>query len=430
MDDARWTSDRRRTAGSSGMNAVSHGRVVRLLAFSALLALLLATSNVSDSAAPSNGSAPALADVDARPVETAAATPVATASDAALTLAWHDWDEHRSIEPTDGWIAAYIDIVGHATDAEAPSPPTPRPEAPSPPPQDDAVVFGLSGDIGGQGDHAGVVLAAASDDGAEWFGGLGDLSYSEITPESAWCDWIRSKFRRPFEIVAGNHEDDEGSDGDITKFAKCLKDRMHATPGPGGYAANYFFDDGPVRMIMLSADLSIDGTTYDFTPGSRERRWLVRAIRDAPDWVIVGTHKVCLTMGSKRCEIRDGLIDLLHSEGVDVTVHGHDHTYQRTHALTCSDPNTFRSRCIGDDGADGTYRRGVGTVHVIAGTAGRSLYECDHRDAERRYFAAHFCAEEGPHAKGFALVRATGDQLDITYRNVIGRKYKDRFVIE
>lgn len=316
----------------------------------------------------------------------------------------------------------------------APSPsPSPRTTAaavPASEPADEApTVFGLAGDIGGREDRAGAVLAAAGDDGARWFGALGDLSYSEIVPESAWCDWIRSTFAAPVQVVAGNHEEDGAPDGHITRFARCLPDRMGSTPGPGGYGANYFFDDGPVRMIMLSPGLSIDGRSYEFGKGSAERRWLVDAIRGAPAWVVVGMHKVCLTMGAKDCEV-GALFDLLHAEGVDMTVHGHDHNYQRTHALTCSKLNSFRADCVGDDGADDAYRRGAGTVHVIVGTVGRSLYECDHRDPERPYVEVHFCGEEGSDAKGYVLVDASSERLRVTYRNVVGRTFKDRFAIK
>jgi hypothetical protein len=420
--------DERQDRGA--VKAMSGGQMLRLFMFSLLLTMLLTTPNVTDVAPPSNDVPAPLAAVNAPLNGLAAATSAPTASTSDLMLTWKEWGEATVIEPVDGWIAAYTSIVGRSADVSSPSPPPPRGEAAQPTAQDDVAVFGLSGDIGGQNDDAGVVLAAARDDGAQWFGALGDMSYSEITPESAWCSWIRSKFPGPFEIVAGNHEDDEGADGNIARFAKCLRDRMNSTPGPGGYGVNYFFDDGPVRMIMVSANLLIDGVRYDFEPGSRERRWLVQAIRGAPGWVIVGMHKVCLTTGIKSCEIGDSLVDLLHSEGVDVVVHGHEHSYQRTHALTCSDPNTFRSGCIGDRGADGTYRRNAGTVHVIVGTAGRALYACSDGDAERRYFAVRFCAEDAPYANGFALVDVTAHRLEVAYRNVVGKKFTDRFVIE
>lgn len=244
------------------MNAESHGLIVQLLAFSSLLTLLLTTSNVIDVASHSDDPSPPPSDANEQP-SGAHVAPVTAASGSDLMLTWNGWGEGTAIGPAAGWIAAYVDIVDRPADAPAPS--APRREAPSP--SSDAVVFGLSGDIGGKQDHAGVVLAAAGDDGAQWFGALGDLSYSEITPESAWCHWIQSTFPGPFEIVAGNHEDDEGFDGDITRFANCLRDRMNSTLGPGGYAANYFFDDGPVRMIMLSAGLSIDGTSPDLSVG-------------------------------------------------------------------------------------------------------------------------------------------------------------------
>jgi hypothetical protein len=43
----------------------------------------------------------------------------------------------------------------------------------------------------------------------------------------------------PFELVAGNHEDD-GPDGLITKFDDCLPHRLGTLTGT--YAKQYYFD--------------------------------------------------------------------------------------------------------------------------------------------------------------------------------------------
>ena len=55
--------------------------------------------------------------------------------------------------------------------------------------------------------------------GANFALALGDLSYSQLTPESAWCDYVKSHVSTnfPFELLSGNHEDN-GPDGLIENF--------------------------------------------------------------------------------------------------------------------------------------------------------------------------------------------------------------------
>ena len=94
--------------------------------------------------------------------------------------------------------------------AAQPAPPAPSVRGAAPGP----VVFTAAGDIGGSDDPAGVVLASMAGANADFLLMLGDLSYEEITPASAWCDWVKGYFpaNHPIEIVVGNHEDDDRKD--------------------------------------------------------------------------------------------------------------------------------------------------------------------------------------------------------------------------
>lgn len=381
-----------------------------------------------------------------------------------LVTTWNEWGEGTAIEPATEWASSsgygsYLDAL-HAvprttsatlvvttatatpisTPTPAPTPtataspaPTPTPTAtptPTPTPSPSGTVsLGFGGDVGGNSSRGGAVLAAAMADGVSAFNMLGDMSYDEITPESAWCTWVKSKFTRPVQIVSGNHEETGGPDGYIGNFAACLPDRMGSTLGPGGYAANYYYDTGSVRVIMISPNLNVGGVSYGFGSTSPERTWLVNAIRSAPGWTIVGMHKVCFTMGEKSCEIGDSLTDLLHTEGVDLVLHAHDHGYQRSHSLACSNPNTVQAGCIADSGTDGVYARNAGSVHVVVGTVGRSFYACNNADTEAGYFAAHFCGDASTSSFGYLKVDVSGTTLRATYRNVVGVPYTDSFEI-
>ena len=93
--------------------------------------------------------------------------------------------------------------------------------------------FGAVGDTGAT-TATGKVFDVAGARNLNGFLHLGDMSYSTISPESAWCSYIRSHTgsNLPIEVVAGNHEDD-GPDGTIVNFASCLPDSLSATGSYG-----------------------------------------------------------------------------------------------------------------------------------------------------------------------------------------------------
>src|SRR5215204_2891786 len=120
---------------------------------------------------------------------------------------------------------------------------------------------------------------------------LGDLSYEDAgseptngTTPSPWCNWVKTRLgnRYPFQLLVGNHEDDDREDGFIDNFTVCLPDRMNST---GRYGVQYYFDyprSSPLmRVIMIAADNDYRGIEYDYDAGTSQRRWLVNAIDSA-----------------------------------------------------------------------------------------------------------------------------------------------------
>src|SRR5262249_10716510 len=160
---------------------------------------------------------------------------------------------------------------------------------------------------------------------------LGDLSYND-EPEASWCQWVTDRIgpALPFMLVPGNHEDDFGGHGHITRFAACLPDRLSAK---GTYPTEYFFDYRELlRLIVISPDLTIDGEHYYYGDGNTHYQWLARTIDDARagglPWVVVAMHKSCVSIGQYYCRVFSQLMDLLLEKRVDVLLHGHDHSYQ------------------------------------------------------------------------------------------------------
>ena len=303
--------------------------------------------------------------------------------------------------------------------------------------------FAAAGDHGANA-TASASLAALDASPASFYLALGDLDYDETTSDAAWCDYIHQHLPTkgpdfPFEVVTGNHEDDTRVDGFILNHAACLQDHLGATAGPGSqYGVEYTFDypaGAPLaRFIMISPELKVNGTTYHYVPGNPHYVWLQNTIEQAHTagipWVIVGMHYPCLSAGQYGCVEGSALMNLLVNERVDLVLHGHEHTYQRGKQLA-TDPTTcpsiaatgYNPGCVVDDGLDGIYPKGAGTVDVIDGTFGRSLYASSRSDPESPYFVK---LDGTTH--GFMRYDVTAGRLDASFVHVDGT-FSDTFSI-
>ncbi len=299
-------------------------------------------------------------------------------------------------------------------------------------------VFGVAGDL-----DANTATTASLDalavSGSSFFLALGDLSYGTIRPETAWCSYVTSHLGTgfPFELLSGNHEDGgETGNGLIDNFAACLPDRIGGISGT--YAKEYYFDY-PVarplaRLIMISPDLTFtNGGFYSYAAGSPHYDWLVNAIDGARatgiPWVFVGMHKVCITEGVKACEVGADLVNLLTNKKVDLVLQGHDHNYQRSKQLTCVTVGSFSNGCVADDGVDGIYMKGWGTVFVIAGIFGRALASISSTDPEAAYFTSAFGSSSTGSGHGFVEYSVTPERVDARLVMATGGPFNDTFSI-
>jgi hypothetical protein len=282
-------------------------------------------------------------------------------------------------------------------------------QEPGPEGSNNTFVFTAAGDYGSSnGTTATLDLIARS--GASFNLALGDLSYSSTLPESSWCDYVKSHVGAtfPFQLVAGNHEDDYGGDGHISNFATCLPDRIGVA---GKYPKQYYFDyNNLARFIIISPDLTVDGQHYYYGDANEHYNWIESAIDGARaaniPWVIIGMHKNCLSMGPYYCNIYADLMNLLVAQKVDLVLQAHDHTYQRSKQLSTGSAcpivliDSLNNNCAVDDGKDNVYMKGFGTVFVIAGTAGADLYDINTSDLEAGYFSKWMGGNINPR-KGF-----------------------------
>jgi hypothetical protein len=317
--------------------------------------------------------------------------------------------------------------------------PTPQPTAsPAPAP----FSFGVTGDLGANSNTS-AVLTRAGSSGLSFFVALGDFSYSEVKPESAWCNFVKNRVGSsfPFELVSGNHEDD-GPDGLVSNFKNCLPDRIGGLTGT--YAKQYYFDYPKTkptsRFIFISPGLTFPGEgSYSYNAGSARYNWVATAIDQARSsgikWVIVGMHKYCIAMVSGSCQVGDDIMNLLISKKVDLYLQAHDHAYYRSkqlaHRSSCSkiSSGSFNSACVADSGSDGLYTKSAGTLILTTGAGGRSIGTLNLNDSERGYFVTWTGSNANP-TYGFMKITITPTEISGQYVRGAGGSFTDSFTIK
>jgi hypothetical protein len=294
--------------------------------------------------------------------------------------------------------------------------------------------FAAAGDFG-QNANTNASLNRLASSGASFFLALGDLSYTIASPETHWCNIIKSHVGQnyPFELLSGNHEDGgeiRPPDGFIGNFTKCLPNQIETMNGD--YGKEFYFDYPTInplaRFIMISPGLNFSQPNgqfdfYSYDNGTSHYQWTASAIDGARasgiPWIIVGMHKVCLSAGAYECTIgpnstvRPDIIQLLLKKHVDLVLQGHDHNYQRSKQLDCLLPENFQSSCVANSGSDGFYSPGAGTVFIIDGTFGASNegYDVHLSETDAQYFAKFIAPNIGGAEYGFVMYTVSANRI-------------------
>ena len=278
--------------------------------------------------------------------------------------------------------------------------PTPTPTVTTPAPTGSTSIA-VTADTGMEATGAAVLSSIGASDIA-WVAHLGDMSYqSGAGIEQQWCNYVKARVSQPFQLVPGNHEAQNG-DGLFSRYAACLPDRVGVQ---GDYGrGQWWVDSGPVRYIGISPNIALPSGNRQYAAGSSERAWLDNVIQQgkaAGQWVIVGMHIPCLTVGIHGgCE-RDKTLDGdLITQGVDLVVQGHDHNYSRSHQIT-------QMAKVVD--ADNTYTKGRGTVFAVVGNGGHKPREITGCPA--MWAACSGTNSPGGGTTGWLRIDATGSTL-------------------
>jgi hypothetical protein len=333
-----------------------------------------------------------------------------------------------SITVTDGTTPNPVDTFTWTVTAAAQAPP---------------FSFGVAGDLGAN-TRTSSVLSAVPPKGTSMFFAVGDLSYSEVTPESAWCSYVQSKVGAtyPYELLAGTHEDDGTTDGLIGNFAACLPNRLGAITG--SYGKEYYVDyptSAPlVRFVMISPGLTFPPeSAWSYNQGSAHYTWTANAIDSARaagiPWVVVGMHRYCLADRTGAGCVSKDLMNLLVGRKVDLYIQAHNHVYERTKqlALNASCPaisnSSFNAACVADANPASTYTAGNGTILATVGMGGEGLGSGeDPTNPDAPYFQT-FMGSNYNGTYGYLKINVSTTSLSATFIRGTGGSYTDAFTI-
>jgi hypothetical protein len=163
------------------------------------------------------------------------------------------------------------------------------------------------------------------------------------TPTDSWGKWGYDPYRTRFELPANGN----------TKHTNCY----------------YAFRYGSVQFISLdNNDVNAEiAPNQNYTSG-RQRKWLEQELADARsdpdvDFIVVLMHQCAFSSSSKHGSdegVFKAWAPLFAKYGVDIVFQGHDHVYERTHAMKMDDITVDES----------PYTTDVGTVYVTCGNGG------------------------------------------------------------
>jgi hypothetical protein len=218
----------------------------------------------------------------------------------------------------------------------------------------------------------------------------GDLSYAEsggrglITDPydpRVWDEFLAeiepAAARIPWQVAVGNHELEawysaDGYAGQRARFG------FPAADGSAQPPVYYCFTYGNVAFLSLDAnDVSYEIRANLGYAGAAQAAWLDRTLagfRAAPeiDFIVVFFHhcaySTCSSHGSDG-GVREHWAPLFDRHGVDLVINGHNHIYERTDPVRAGSATG-----LAPPGAT-VYPAISGPTYIVAGAAGKNLYE-------------------------------------------------------
>jgi hypothetical protein len=245
----------------------------------------------------------------------------------------------------------------------------------------------LGGAVGPPPEYQGTPLQ----DLAQW-----DNFFAQIQPSASQVPWIPT---------VGNHEMEVGQ-GELGYDG--FRARVELPGGPGS-PTFYVTRWGNVAFVALDAnDVSYEITRNQGYTGGAQQAWVgptLAALRADPaiEFIVVGFHH-CMyctnTVHASDGGVRDAWLAFFDEHGIDLVINGHNHSYERTHALRGGQITQLAP--IGSEIDPSEH----GTVYVTAGAGGQAAYPSS------SYPASYVTNPEGarvPETADWSAVRYLGD---------------------
>jgi len=351
--------------------------------------------------------------------------------------------------------------------------------------------FATSGDIGSLTSATGSnVLASLGTSSAGFFLGLGDFSYDSSVAGDTWCSQFKAKYSN-IQILSGDHDTgghNSISFGETSSYERYVNNcsftlGVPITCGPVAgncYGKEYYFDypaTNPLTRFIFASPKIYNMTgvctqaqesgwpncssqtgqpctdqygCWPYNQGNLHYNWVSSAIDSARSsgikWVIVATHKLCISASDATCSMGIAFFNMLLAKKVDLIIQAHDNTYERSKQLalnssTCTAVTTngngyavYNSGCVADDGSTGYYTAETGSVVVVQGAWKNDLYPVNDTSrnggqnaAEAPYFVKLMGSNTVGAGLGFVKYAVSSNRIDV--QTSFSSSFQDSFSI-
>jgi len=317
-----------------------------------------------------------------------------------------------------------------------------------------------------------------------FFLGLGDFSDDPSVTGNTWCGQFKSSFSG-IQILPGDHDTgghNSATFGETHNYQRYVNGcpltlgvPLVCGPVTGNcYGKEYYFDypaTNPVTRFIFASPKIYNMTgvctsspncssqtgqpctdqygCWPYASGDIHYNWVSNAIDSARTtgikWVIVGTHKLCISASDATCSMGAGFFNMLVQKKVDLIIQAHDNAYERSKQIalnlaTCPSIKTdgngyavYAPGCVVDTGSRGFYTPGAGSVVVVQGAWENDLYGVNassanpENAAEAPYFAKLMGKNTPGNGLGFTKYTISASRIDVQ-TNFSG-SYSDSFSI-
>lgn len=257
---------------------------------------------------------------------------------------------------------------------------------------------------------------------------LGDNAYNsglETEYQNAIFNMYPAKLKNTMMWSCPGNHDYYGADGLAAAYYDIFT--FPTSAQAGGIASNtekyYSFDYGNIHIV------SLDSHDESRSTGSPMLMWLENDLAaTSQEWIVVLFHHPPYSKGShdsdtegRMIEMRENVLPILESYGVDLVLSGHSHAYERSRLINghYGNSGTYNPATHNVDGGDGqvdgtgAYQQNnsaEGSVYIVTGSAGKKS------SLKGTHLAMHYVNNN----LGSTILEVNGGQMDIKFLNANG----------